>query len=331
MIRPICGHSYDANYESLGEILSDNPHGVMAFRDELLSLLKGLDREEQVSARGFYLSAWCGNGDDYKVDRIVRKNRTRSKLCLSLLGSTQPGRLADYIRTALNGIDDGMTQRFGLLVWPDQKREWHNVDEYPDQKLKNAVWETFQYLANLKPEDVGAITDDEYAPAPYLHFSAEAQELFDAWRAELEHKLLSDEWSPTLKSHFGKYRKLVPSLALVNHLADRGTGPISATALMRALAMATYLESHAKRAYAAAADMRSITATEILCRIKRGDITNGFTARSIYRHQWAELTNAEQVQDGLDMLEAYNWIKSARQETDGRARTVYHIHPKALP
>src|SRR5205807_6869338 len=42
----------DATYEALGVILADNPNGTLAFRDELVSLLKTLDREEQVSARG---------------------------------------------------------------------------------------------------------------------------------------------------------------------------------------------------------------------------------------------------------------------------------------
>jgi Protein of unknown function (DUF3987) len=40
----------DATYEALGEILADNPNGVLAFRDELVSPLKTLDREEYAPA-----------------------------------------------------------------------------------------------------------------------------------------------------------------------------------------------------------------------------------------------------------------------------------------
>jgi hypothetical protein len=43
----------DATYEALGVILADNPNGTLAFRDELVSLLKTLDREEHIAARGF--------------------------------------------------------------------------------------------------------------------------------------------------------------------------------------------------------------------------------------------------------------------------------------
>src|SRR5262249_54375454 len=50
----------DTTYEKLGAILCDNPNGVLAFRDELISLLKHLDHEENTSARGFYLTGWNG-------------------------------------------------------------------------------------------------------------------------------------------------------------------------------------------------------------------------------------------------------------------------------
>ena len=45
----------DSSYEALGELLRDNPNGILVERDELISLLKHLDREEQVVARSFYL------------------------------------------------------------------------------------------------------------------------------------------------------------------------------------------------------------------------------------------------------------------------------------
>lgn len=74
----------DTSYEALGEILADNPNGVLAFRDELVSLLKGLDREEQ-AARGFFLTAWNGTAS-YTFDRIIRGKTHIEAACLSLLG-----------------------------------------------------------------------------------------------------------------------------------------------------------------------------------------------------------------------------------------------------
>lgn len=98
----------DTTYEKLGEILAQNPNGVLAHRDELVSLLKTLDREEYAAARGFFLTAWGGK-EPYTFDRIGRGRTHIEATCLSLIGSTQPGRLAEYVRRAVSGGagDDG--------------------------------------------------------------------------------------------------------------------------------------------------------------------------------------------------------------------------------
>ena len=53
--------------------------------------------------------------------------------------------------------------------------------------------------------------------------------------------------SPALEGHVAKYRKLVPALALINHLADSGDGLVGIEALLKALAFSRYLENHARR------------------------------------------------------------------------------------
>jgi len=59
-----------------------------------------LDREEFAPARGgFFLSAWNGTLG-YTFDRIVRGATHIEAACQSLLGSTQPGRISEYIRRA---------------------------------------------------------------------------------------------------------------------------------------------------------------------------------------------------------------------------------------
>ncbi len=73
---------------------------------------------------------------------------------------------------------------------------------------------------------------------PSLRFDAAAQELFDGWRAELEHRLRAEEDHPVLLSHLAKYRSLLPSLALLFHLIDGvdtgRRGPVSRAAAAQA-------------------------------------------------------------------------------------------------
>ncbi|MBI3467952.1 MAG: DUF3987 domain-containing protein, partial [Planctomycetes bacterium] len=61
----------DSTVEKLGVILNENPNGVTVYRDELIGLLRSLDKEGQEGARAFYLEAWNGTGR-YTYDRIGR-------------------------------------------------------------------------------------------------------------------------------------------------------------------------------------------------------------------------------------------------------------------
>ena len=264
----------DTTYEKLGEILAQNPNGVLAHRDELVSLLKTLDREEYAAARGFFLTAWGGK-ERYTFDRIGRGRVHIEGACLSMIGSTQPGRLAEYVRRAVTGTsgDDGLIQRFGLLVWPDQSPAWEHVDRYPLSEAREQAWRTFDSFDSLDPGAVGAHPISEYGGIPVLRLDAEAQDLFLEWRKGLERRLRSpdSEMTPALESHFAKYRKLVPSLALINHLADVGHGPVGGEAMARALGLATYLETHAQRAYGAGPEAETAAAKAILSHIRKGE------------------------------------------------------------
>lgn len=320
----------DTSYEALGEILADNPNGVLAHRDELVALLRTLDREDNAAARGFFLTAWSGTSS-YTFDRIVRGRKHIPAACLSLVGGTQPGRIAEYMRRANAGgaFDDGLIQRFGLLVWPDQSPEWREIDRFPDSDARDAAWETFNRLDKMTAAAVGA-EQGEFDALPFLRFDAAGHELFAEWRRELESRLREGDLSPALESHLSKYRKLVPSLALISHLADGGTGPVTEAATLRALAFAVYLETHARRAYAAGSEAETAAASAILKRIRAGDIADKFSARDVHQKGWANLSDRDRVGAGLNLLADLDWILPQTLQTGGRPRTVYAINPRAL-
>lgn len=295
-----------------------------------MSQLKTLDREEFAAARGFFLTAWNGT-TPYKFDRITRGKTHIEAACLSLLGSTQPGRLAEYVRRALTGGagDDGLIQRFGLLVWPDQNPGWRDIDRYPDSKAREAAWRVFDSFDSLQPEDIGAETD-QFDRVPFLRLDEAAQDDFLEWRKDLERKLRSGDLSPAMESHLAKYRKLVPSLALISHLADGGKGPVEQAALLRALGLAEYAETHARRAYGAGPEAEFAAAKAILTHIRKGDVEDNFRARDISRRCWSKLTDLSQVQAGLNLLRDLDWIIAEDKKAPvGRPTTLYRINPRA--
>jgi hypothetical protein len=317
----------DTSYEKLGELLVQNPNGLLAHRDEMVSLLNWLGREENTTARAFFLTAWAGK-DGYKFDRIARGKTHVKAAILSLIGSTQPPILANHIHKA-NLCGDGMMQRFGLLVWPDQQPEWKIVDRYPNTDARDKAWQVFKRLDEIKPEDVGAQAVGDFGKVPILRFDLEAGGIFNDWRQQLETRNRSGDLHHALEAHFSKYNKLVPSLALINHLADGGTGPIGKVALLRALSMIEYLETHAKRAYGAGPEAAAAAAKAIVVQIRKKSLTDGFSLRDVLRPNWSRLRDREVVQAGLDMLVDHNWLaeESKKLPGGGRPTVKYLINP----
>jgi putative DNA primase/helicase len=325
----------DTSSASLGELLRQNQNGLLVYRDEIVSLLRSLDREDQAEARGFYLTAW--NGDSgYTFDRIGRGlNLHIPAVCLSMIGSTQPARLADYVRAAVRGGagDDGLIQRFGLLVWPDTSGTWRNVDRWPDGEARKTAHAVFSRLAELRPDALGAAQDrtPDGKPdgPPFLRLSPGALSQFTDWREDLEKRLRSGDLHPALESHLAKYRKHVPALALICHVTDGNAGSIGEAAMLRALAWSEYLESHACRVYGSATAPGLDAARAILRRIQRGDLPAEFSSRDVWRPGWSGLSDAETVRPGLALLADLGWLRETQRETGGRTATVYTVHPEA--
>ncbi len=64
----------DATVEKLGELLRDNPNGLLLMRDELLGLLRRFDQEGRETDRAFFLEAWNGSGNlVYKPGVIITR------------------------------------------------------------------------------------------------------------------------------------------------------------------------------------------------------------------------------------------------------------------
>lgn len=325
----------DSTVEALADLLVENPWGVLVYRDEVHGLLCSMDRQGQEGARGFYLTGYDGN-QGHAVDRIGHGHSYVPRVCMAMLGGIQPGKIQSYVREAVNGGagDDGLLQRFGLAVWPDIQQEFKLVDRWPDTPAKQAAWAVFERLNGLLPA-----TDD--APQEW-RFSPEAQAIFYEWLIPFETGIRGDDLHPALVSHLSKWRKLIPALALIFALVDTPdtNGVIHERELIRALAWAEYLRTHAERLYAAALVPETTGAHALLVKIKGGKLCDGdgvlcksFTPRLVAVKSWAGLNSVDSVRKAAELLADYGWL--ARETTPtgsagGRPSERYLIHPALL-
>jgi len=322
--RPTCPRFIvnDSTIEKMQEILQDNPQGVLYLRDELAGFFATLDSKGRERDRPFFLESWNGNGP-YVVDRIGRGTIHIPHLCLSVFGSIQPARLQTYLSDAVTGgaTDDGLMQRLQVLVWPDHSKEWRLIDRTPDHEAALAVDKVFERICKMLSE------------APFRgRFSPEAQELFNAWRSDLENRIRREKMPAALESHLAKYRKLMPAISLLLHLAESGEVPeVPLRQAQRAAAWTTYLESHARRVYSCVTALSNRLAADLGEKLKQGKLGAKFRLRDVYLKGWSSLDTAAAVELALPVLEDAGWIRRTEQQAGpqgGRPRKEYCVNPK---
>lgn len=325
----------DATTEALHSVLAANPAGVLVVRDELTGWLASLDRQGREGERAFYLECWNGS-NSFTIDRIGRGCIRVEHACVSLIGGIQPARLRSYLEEAVQDGpgNDGLVQRLQVLVWPDLPRDWHYIDRPPRADLQAQAEAAMRRLVDLDP-----------AEPVRFRFEDDAQELFVAWLSELESKIRSGDLHPALVSHLAKYRRLMPTLAMLLELAeaaeegfvgfvgfvDRRAQTIKLEQARRAAALCSYLESHARRMYSCVVSPQIVAAKELARRIKERRLGDSFSIRDIYLKGWNGLDSPERARIAVEVLEEMGWLRRAISETGpqgGRPSSRFIVNPK---
>jgi hypothetical protein len=97
----------ETSIQSMTLLQSQNPRGILVFRDELIGLLDKWDREDGADERAYFLEGWNGNGS-YTDCKIGRGITDAKQICISLLGGIQPDKLKRYLYQAMQGNNDGL-------------------------------------------------------------------------------------------------------------------------------------------------------------------------------------------------------------------------------
>ncbi|MGZ8915518.1 MAG: YfjI family protein [Methylobacter sp.] len=326
----------ETSIQSMTVLQNQNPRGILVFRDELTGLLVKWDREDGADERAYFLEGWNGNGS-YTDCKIGRGITDAKSICISLLGGIQPDKLKRYLYQALQGNNDGLMQRLQLAVWPDEPEHWRLIDTSPNKADKQKAYSIMQTLAELDFRQYGAAQGD-YDERPYFSFDADGQAVFNQWLTELQTVKIQQEDNPLMVEHFGKFRSLMPSLALIFHCIDiadgKVSGAVSAPAAKLAVQGCDYLESHARRIYAMAESPEHEAAVRLADKIKGKALPSPFTAKTIYDKGWHSLKDKQEVEAACNILINENWLMMTRKPATGnRGRPPlpeYFINPVFL-
>jgi hypothetical protein len=301
----------ETSIQSMTLLQTQNERGILVFRDELMGLLVKWDREDCADERAYFLEGWNGNGS-YTDVKIGRGLTDAKSICISLLGGIQPDKLKRYLYQAQQGNNDGLIQRLQLAVWPDEPECWQLIDTKPNKTEKQRAFDIMKALAELDFKQYGAI-QSEYDERPYFRFDDAGQEVFNQWLTELQTVRIKREDNPLMVEHFGKFRSLMPALALIFHCIDiadgKAQGSISVKAARLAVNWCCYLESHARRIYAMALSPVHEAAVRLADKIKAGLLPSPFTTRDIERKGWHGLNDRQEAEAACYILMQENWLR----------------------
>lgn len=335
--EPPNAHRYkvtDATPEKLADLLVKNPNGLLLAVDELAGWLHGLERDGHEQERSFYLTGWSGKSP-HDIDRIARGSLHIPAVCLSIIGTIQPGVWSNYVREALGSKAgaDGFLQRFQLAVWPDPLKHTHVVDRHPDHAAKARAVEIFGLLSHIDAAQLGA-EKGEYDKVPSLRFSEAAQPMAKEWLELHRKRWRSSTDHPAMVAHMIKAQKTWSAICLVCHLVDWVTGQaedgagIGLGPLEKAIGWIDYLESHARRIYGCGVEKDRSGLSVMAAKLRAGELPDGFTPREVVKKHWAGLSDPDSLEAVLRHLHAAGWIRPERVRTRGRARIAWRLHPR---
>jgi hypothetical protein len=333
----------DCTVEKLGEVLQDNPRGVVLVRDELTAWTTGMN---QYRARGsgsdrqFYLAAWAG-----EPVSVRRKNPQSPPVFvahpfLAVLGGLPPATLP-----RLQGdrdTDDGFLDRL-LFAYPRPTPAVGETWECVEEDVVAGWAGVLKALWGLQPED-----HPEHGTRPRrVYLTREARRGWEDFTGRLASELNDDSFPDCLRGPWSKFRGYCARLALVMHCLRRACGEaggedVDADSLDRAAELVAYFQGQARKVYATmGADRTLPDARATLDRLPpfRGcvDSVDGqyrVSKRDLQVVVWAGNRTLEQVDAVVNCLVRHGLLRpAAARDREGPGRPPspsYEIHPSVF-
>jgi hypothetical protein len=195
----------DATIESISDILSNNPKGLLLYKDELVGWLNSMTRYSNSSDVNYYLETWQGNYT--KTSRIGRASTFVSSPFLGIVGGTQPNLLYRFAKG--DNLHNGFLQRI-LFCYPNNQKKANRskkrIDSLLVDKYDNWVNRVYNIPFDKESED----------PTILLKLSADADDRWGEWFNENTAEINSfDDKNNPIISCLGKLEQYCLRFSLI--------------------------------------------------------------------------------------------------------------------
>jgi hypothetical protein len=302
----------DATVEALGDILEENPEGVVVVADELSEFIGRMDAYGATGGgkdRGTYLRAYDGGS-------LTINRRSGSKFIeqfsVGIIAGVQPAKLADMFKKSAAGGADGLYQRF-LMYSPRPSKS-------PDYAAKMGQY-TGPNVGNLFARIQKWNENGTFLKSPSA-LSHEARKVMNEQHA-IWGTIADRTPSPRLREHLGKFPGFLGRLTFALHCLEcasncKFTPTVSVATLTRAMRILSVLHKHSEATYqilddttAGVGDLVRSAAEFILSKsmtkFMRGDLTRQAVG-------WRKADHI-QSEGALDILIESGWLRDVTAPT----------------
>lgn len=201
-----CHVVVDSTVEAMIAAMRDNPRGVLIYKDEIDSLLSNFNRYNG-SDESYFLSLFSGTPFKYSRKSNNEHIFLSNPYC-SIIGSTQPGRLAEQFGG--KRLMNGFSSRF-LKVYP----EINKMPSWNDATMPHEILEEWECIIR-KVAGVNPPTDQEGKAASIeLMFSRDAKMRVIQWKDEVNNKAYSETESDAVRALCGKLETYLIRFCLI--------------------------------------------------------------------------------------------------------------------
>lgn len=233
----------DTTVERLAELLSENPRGLLIYKDELTGLVRSMNQYKKGGAdREFYLSCW--SGDSFAIDRkqlAADQRRTSihvSRPFISVVGCIPPLLLPTL--TSGHSLEDGLLQRFLFTEAVSVPVRLSKADIDP------AAMTIYRALVERLVE-----LDGQAGEPTILELTDEAWEVYQSWHDN--HAALSEgpTVSEQLRGFYNKHKGYCMRLALIHAVSSEPEAyQVNVESVIAAIAQTEYFKQQSAKVVA---------------------------------------------------------------------------------
>lgn len=193
----------DITVEALSEVLKSNSRGVLCIQDELSGWFGSMDAYSGGKSgnkdRAHWLEAYNGGGR--VVDRVMRGTLKIPNWSVSMIGGIQPDTIR---RIAANMTDDGLMQRFMIIVGSNGREHDRPEDSMATRAFSSLVDHLYSVTAGAEP----------------VKLSEDAHDVREALNQFVADLIDYPALPGGLRSHLGKWTGLFARLLLIFHAIE---------------------------------------------------------------------------------------------------------------